>query len=72
MQCIHKGGHEQGGLSPPHLYCYLRRVQGLAPVSSEASRLSSKANLCARCVWEGLAVHTQGGAYRRRGTQEAA
>ena len=40
-------------------------VWGLAPVSSEASR-------GAQSVWEGLAVHTQGGAYTRWCTHKVA
>ena len=71
-RCIHKAGHTQGGLSPPHTYFYLMRVKGLAPAASKASNLSSKASRGAQCVWEGLAVHTQGGAYTRHGTQQAA
>ena len=56
--CIHKVVHTQGGLWPPQESCYLRGVQGLAPVSSEAS------------CRQGLAIHThrgvKGGAHIRR------
>ena len=43
-RCTHKAVHTKGGLWPPQESCYLRGVRGLAPVSSEASRLSSEAS----------------------------
>ena len=36
----HKAVHTQSGLWPPQESCYLRRVRGLAPASSEASEAS--------------------------------
>ena len=39
-----KAVHTKGGLWPPQESCYLRGVRGLAPASSEASRLSSEAS----------------------------
>ena len=58
-RCIHKAGHIQGCMWLPQHSCYLRGVWGLARALSEASRGT-------QCMWEGLAVHTQGGAYTRR------
>ena len=43
-QSTHKAVHTQGGLWPPQESCYLRGVWGLAPASSEVSRLSSAAS----------------------------
>ena len=40
----HKAMHTQGSLWPPQESCYSRGVWGLAPASSEASRLSSAAS----------------------------
>ena len=65
-RCIHKAVHTQGGLWPPQESCYLRGVRGLAPASSEASRLSSTAS-CRK----GSAIPKQGGAYTRRCTHKA-
>ena len=71
-RCIQEAGRTQGRSLPPKQYfCYLRRVWDLAPVLSEHGRPSSKVNPSVQCVCEGLAVHTQGGAYTRQGTHKA-
>ena len=43
-RCTHKAAHTPSSMWPPHESCYLRGVRGLAPSSSEASRLSSVAS----------------------------